>query len=240
MPQNFYGTGHVVYQGSFYFHSYNTSNLIIRYDLHLRRIVANFTLNILKNDTDPKSCRVYSAHREHVGCLDFSVDENGLWFIYRNGSRRFIFVSKLNLEDLTIQKTVAIEFFSRRYQDWIKKQSASVKFLNIVHRTGNHTNNDDLVPTASTYIREYDEILNGLVICGKIYFLQYHQSYNATIRFVFDLYDMDQFTYLQSIQFIQPFWKNTQFTYNPYDQKIYAWDSEYLLTYSLDLVNDII
>ena len=54
---------------------------------------------------------------------------------------------------------------------------------------------------------------------------------------MFDLYHLDnRFSYLQSIEFIQPYRKNTQLTYNPYDKKLYAWDSEYLLTYSLELV----
>ena len=238
MPHNYYGTGHIIYQGSFYYHSFNSSNLILRYDLHLKRIVANITVDISKNDTDPKLCRVYSAHREHVGCFDFSVDENGLWLIYRNGSRHYIYVSKLNLEDLSIQKTVTIEFFSKRYQSWINRQSITSSFPKTVHKSENIKNETKLIPTPSHHLRDYDEILNGAIICGKIYFLQYHHSYNATIRFVFDLYNMEKFNYLQSIQFIQPFWKNTQLTYNPFDQKLYAWDSEYLLTYSLELIND--
>ena len=281
----------MIYQGSFYYHSYNFSQLILRYDLHLKKIVANYTIDINSNDTDPKKCRVYSVHREHVGCYDFSVDENGLWVVYRNGSRRFIYVSKLNLEDLSIQKTVKIEFFAERYNYWIEKYeltstttsasnstsskprvssnstsvsstassnstsasttvssnsttaSSSNSTTSTPIKKNNETESDRdrgyiLVKPPSRSTREYDEILNGVVICGKIYFLQYHPSFNTTIRFVFDLYNMDQFNYLQSIQFIQPFWKNTQLTYNPFDMKIYAWDSDYLLTYSLDLIRD--
>jgi hypothetical protein len=63
-----------------------------------------------KNDTNEQNCRVYSDHREHVGCFDFNVDENGVWVIYRNGSRNHIYVSKLNIDDLSIQKTVVIKF----------------------------------------------------------------------------------------------------------------------------------
>jgi hypothetical protein len=85
--------------------------------------------------------------------------------------------------------------------------------------------------------RGLDEILNGFIICGKIYFLQYHGSQNTIIRLMFDLYNWEnKFSYLQSIEFIQPYKKNTQLTYNPYDQKLYAWDSEHLITYSLELV----
>ena len=44
----------------------------------------------------------------------FGVDENGLWIIYRNGTRRNIFVSKLNVDDLSIQKTVIIGLNNKR------------------------------------------------------------------------------------------------------------------------------
>ena len=37
------------------------------------------------------------------------MDENGVWVIYRNGSRRNIHVAKL-ADDLSIQKTVVIRF----------------------------------------------------------------------------------------------------------------------------------
>lgn len=80
LPHNYYGTGHVVYQGSFYYHSFNASKYILRYDLHLKRIVSNYTLNVMKNDSDPRSCRVYSAHREHVGCVDLSVVNTKKYF----------------------------------------------------------------------------------------------------------------------------------------------------------------
>lgn len=173
---------------------------------------------------------------------EFIKDENGLWIIYRNGSRRFIYVSKLNAEDLTVQKTINIEFFSKEYEDWIRRQYL-VKPLTETNKLKIKNNKDltidlESLPIAAASIREFDEILNGFIICGKVYFLQYQHSYNTTVRFVFDLYNMNQFTYLLSIPFIQPFWKNTQITYNPFDQKLYAWDSEYLLTYSLNLNND--
>ena len=81
-----------------------------------------------------------------------------------------------------------------------------------------------------------DDLLNGFIICGKIYFLQYHGSKSTVIRLMYDLYNFEnQFVYLKSIEFIQPYKKNTQLTYNPYDQKLYAWDLEHLITYSLDI-----
>lgn len=240
LPKSFYGTGHIIYQGSLFYHSYNTDALV-RYDLHLKRIVAEISLSLPANDTNEQSCRVYSDHREHVGCVDFNVDENGVWVVYRNGSRKTIFVSKLNVDDLTIQKTIVIKFVSSRYRMMRNR------------RTNENVPTPSPPPTTSTsgavslsektryetflLDRGLDEILNGFIICGKIYFLQYHGSQNTIIRLMFDLYNWEnKFSYLQSIEFIQPYKKNTQLTYNPYDQKLYAWDSEHLITYSLELV----
>lgn len=115
LPTFFYGTGHIIYQGSLFYHSYNT-DVLMRYDLHLKRVVAEIALNLPANDTNEMSCRVYSDHREHVGCVDFNVDENGVWVVYRNGSRKNIFVSKLNVDDMSIQKTIVIKFVSSRFR----------------------------------------------------------------------------------------------------------------------------
>lgn len=109
LPHFFYGTGHVIYQGALIYHSYNT-NKIIKYDLHLNRVTAELDLKVSKNDTFEETCRVYSDHRDHVGCFDFNIDENGVWIIYRNASRQSVFVSKLDIQDLAIQKTVSIKF----------------------------------------------------------------------------------------------------------------------------------
>ena len=108
LSKSYYGTGHIIYQGSFFYHSFNT-DVLLRYDLHLEKVVAEISLKLPINDTNEQFCRVYSDHREHVGCFDFNVDENGVWVIYRNGSRKNIYVSKLNIDDLTIQKTVVVK-----------------------------------------------------------------------------------------------------------------------------------
>jgi hypothetical protein len=224
LPHNYYGTGHVIYQGSFYYHSYNQTNLIIRYDLALKKVIANYTLNINKNDINPKTCYVYNKHREHIGCLDFSVDENGLWLIYRNGSQKTIFVSKLNQDDLTIQRTIEIDLYGDLMNGKLIKRTIIDEELNEAK--------------ALPILKESEDLLNGFIICGKIYFLQYSNTRNLLIRIVHDLYKENKLNYLQSIKFLQPFLRNSQLTYNPYDRKLYAWDSEYLLTYSLESLID--
>jgi len=234
LGKSFYGTGHIIYQGSFFYQSYNT-DVLLRYDLHLEKVVAEISLKLSKNDTNEQYCRVYSDHREHVGCFDFNVDENGVWVIYRNGSRNNIYVSKLNIDDLSIQKTVVVKFVET--QDLNNNQKNQQKPQNILNSSLlRYKRESNSLNDGFSLNQGLDEILNGFIVCGKIYFLQYHGSQSTIIRLMFDLYNLDmKFSYLQSIEFIQPYKKNTQLTYNPYDQKLYAWDSEHLITYSLEL-----
>lgn len=205
----------------------------MRYDLYLKRIVAEIALHLPTNDTNEQFCRVYSDHREHVGCVDFNVDENGVWVVYRNGSRKNIYVSKLNVDDMAIQKTIIVKFEANRfYRTFYRNRRTNEAATSLSTSLSEKMRHEPFLLD-----RGLDEILNGFIICGKIYFLQYHGSQNTIIRLMFDLYNWEnKFSYLQSIEFIQPYKKNTQLTYNPYDQKLYAWDSEHLITYSLELV----
>jgi hypothetical protein len=205
----------------------------MRYDLYLKRIVAEIALHLPTNDTNEQFCRVYSDHREHVGCVDFNVDENGVWVVYRNGSRKNIYVSKLNVDDMAIQKTIIVKFEANRfYRAFYRNRRTNEAATSVSTSLSEKMRHEPFLLD-----RGLDEILNGFIICGKIYFLQYHGSQNTIIRLMFDLYNWEnKFSYLQSIEFIQPYKKNTQLTYNPYDQKLYAWDSEHLITYSLELV----
>jgi hypothetical protein len=241
LPQNYYGTGHVIFQGSFFYHACNT-DIIIRYDLHLHKVVSYLSLRLSSQDTMEEYCRLYSDHREHVGCIDFSVDENGVWFTYRNGSRSTIYVSKLNVEDLTVQKTVIIKFNDKdentsASENTTVEHNTTMSSLESVQLVDTQIIDETAIITSMNSYYD-NEILNSFIICGKIYFLQYHGSQNTVIRLVFDLYHIkDKFSYLQSIDFIQPYEKNTHLSYNPYDQKIYAWDSEYLITYLIEIVS---
>jgi hypothetical protein len=174
-------------------------------------------------------------HNEHVGCLDLSVDENGLWMIYRNGSRNFIYAALLNSNDLSVEKRVKIEVYPTRLSNNMENldRSRAVTILGL--REKRQANSSRV---SALHSLDFDDLLNGFVVCGKIYFLQYHYLYNTTIRYVFDLYDTNRFNYLQSLQFLQPFHRNTQLSYNPFDQRLYAWDSDHLLTYNIGLLNE--
>ncbi|XP_028283384.1 olfactomedin-like protein 2B isoform X2 [Parambassis ranga] len=72
LPYHFSGTGHVVYNGAFYYNRAYSSD-IIRYDLRHRYVAAWTTLldAILEEQ----------AHRTQTE-VEFAVDESGLWVLY--------------------------------------------------------------------------------------------------------------------------------------------------------------
>ena len=94
LPYPYSGVNHLVYQGSFIYQIKN-KNIIVRVDLISESEVQQVEI---------------AANREPLynipqsSWLDFSVDENGLWILYREEGTKHFLAAKINPDTLDTQK----------------------------------------------------------------------------------------------------------------------------------------
>lgn len=134
LPYSFTGTGHVVFDGAFYYNR-AFSRDIIRFDLRRRFVAAWTTLH--------DALLEEQAHRTHSE-VEFAVDESGLWVLYpaldsEGFHQEVILLTHLRPRDLQTIQTFRTGLRRGRYGNSFLVCGVLYAVDNIVHRYANVT-----------------------------------------------------------------------------------------------------
>lgn len=104
----YYGTGHVVYGGHFYYH-WSDTNKIVRFDLNSGQVT---TVRIIPDLVYKRNKALKGQgylYQSQTMFVHFNVEQNGLWIVYASERSGNITVAMLNPENLDIIKSVNVD-----------------------------------------------------------------------------------------------------------------------------------
>ncbi|XP_070975282.1 gliomedin-like [Oncorhynchus clarkii lewisi] len=102
MRKFYQGCGHIIYNGSVYYHNAGTSK-VVKDNLKTRRLQTLAIENALYHN------RTYLFHNSKT-YFKFAVDENGLWLIYASAISGTVMVAKLNHKRFSVLSVVSTSY----------------------------------------------------------------------------------------------------------------------------------
>lgn len=104
----YYGTGHVVYEGFFYY-QWADNPKIVRFDLSIGQATTVRTVPDMIHKPTASLKRQGYLYQSQSMFVHFNADQNGLWVIYANEKTEKISVALLNTVNLDIINSVKID-----------------------------------------------------------------------------------------------------------------------------------
>ncbi|KHJ43253.1 Olfactomedin-like domain protein [Trichuris suis] len=195
------GTGGVVYNGSFFYHQYQSPYMVCYHlksgQVRQKRLAHLAYRDCLLKEFSPDGDVIWDCNRTSVrddnlygmehNFADFATDENGLWVIYQNTfNNGTLTIASIDVESLTVLRSL-------------------------------------LVPMGNGKL-----ICNMFIMCGVLYGLTSCTDYQSEINFAYHLYE-ERYLNLSAV-WRNPFRSTTMLNYNPKDRRLYFFDNGNLLS----------